>query len=550
MCILEKKEKRHPTTPVMDRLDWTMRLRDDEWSHWRPLYEAAESVDHGMYTVWGLNLLLDLCEACGCPANPQRMPRDSREIRLAMDKLQAGKTAQVQSRSIRVLRHVLGACDSTKFLLSFLPRYRREAEVNPITRQRRCILEDSLPKNIEQQWIRVLLQEILEHEASSHWKTSKTANQTLSMIHKFLRASGLLMSASLEDFHVRVSGMSLDVVRAICAEFTDKFCASAASARRYIVVFNHLFHRIWRLTPDKITIMPRKRKVVSITDLDERLSQSTRNSVNSKTRAERGCLDYFNEVELKRIREAAAQGPTQIRDILIIDLLETTGLRRMGLLNLLVREVAERGDDSGRWVSLSLGRTLTKGARWHQFKMFQSVRKHLEDWLNMAEADGGRPEGPSPFVFPSGKIDNNQMSATALTKIFKNVCTRAGFGGDQRAHLHAMRHSCAHLLSAKGNSTKQISLVLGHRSVTITDSVYLRDNVESGCSNMVLPTHWQLDSTVSETNMNQKRMVVGDANQVVVPTKSTKNKVDTHRTSTRELAMRAVQLLEAQNAPR
>lgn len=150
-----------------------------------------------------------------------------------------------------------------------------------------------------------------------------------------------------------------------------------------------------------------------------------------------------------------------------------------------------------RWVALSTGNTLTKGLHTQPFRIHSSLRTHAEAWLNTDEKDGGRPRGPSPFLLPSAQTDNGQMSPSTLGRIFTDICKAAGFGGDPRVHPHAMRHSFAHSLARQGNSAKQISIALGHRSTQVTNDVYLRDNVERGCQGMVLPTHWNSGETTS-----------------------------------------------------
>lgn len=100
---------------------------------------------------------------------------------------------------------------------------------------------------------------ILEHEASVHWRTSKTANQNFNLINKFLRCTGLLDCDSLPSFRNKISGLKVDDVTSMCQTFTDRFCATAASARRYAVVLNHIFHRVWGVVP-KRCITPVKRK--------------------------------------------------------------------------------------------------------------------------------------------------------------------------------------------------------------------------------------------------------------------------------------------------
>jgi integrase len=388
-----------------------------------------------------------------------------------------------------------------------------------------------------------LFREILDHDASATWRTSKTANQSLNMIHKFLRCSGLLDAPSLEVFHDTRSKLTTESIQELCRAFTDRFCVTGASARRYVCVMNHIFCNVWSMLPKKISVPMRKRKIVTLSEMEDRLSQSTRagNSV-SGDRDDRG--DYFNNEEVKKITDAASRGPNRVRDTLLVSLLETTGLRRMGVLNILIRDVADTGDDSGRWVALTSGKTLTKGAKYQPFKIHGVTRIRLEEWLNTPEEEGGRPRGPSPFLFPSATMDNGQMSTSTLTKIFKDICTRAGFEGDPRAHLHAMRHTYAHMLKAKGNNVKQISVSLGHASVQVTDSVYLRDTFDQGVAGLVIPEHWKSFSSNEAVGAGTSAITRPEIKSDDVTSSGSTIQKQEKRPSTRDLLHRALLVFE------
>lgn len=420
--------------------------------------------------------------------SPRLLPYDAERLRLALEGIIHEKSAQLQCLAVKMIRGMFSADTECHKLLKVFPRHRRREGIDRIIRQKRMVLEDALPRDVKAEWVRQLLREILDHPASGHWKTSKTANQMLHMIHKFLRCTGLLDHDTLEAFHVRTKKLGEDEIKTLSADFTDKLCRTGASAKRYVVVINHLFHRMWGSLRAPLPVMNKRKRVVSLEEMDDNLSRSTASSV---LRREAGVEhDYFSAEELTRIREAARAGPKSVRDRLIVGILEMTGLRRTGILNLLVANVAEEGSESGRWVARQTGRTLTKGSKWFQLILPAAVRVLIEAWLNTPEAAGGRPHGPSPFLFPSAARDNGQMSTATLTRIFRAIMARAGLKGDRRAHLHAMRHSFAHTLSDQGNTSKQIATALGHRSIQVTETVYLRDTVERGCAHMALPVHW------------------------------------------------------------
>lgn len=483
----------------MDRNDWLVRLEDTDWKPWVGYMATMDAVDKGRQSVWALNLLVDVCERCGCPGHPELLPQDSIVLRSAMEGVLDGKSSQIQAKGVRLIRTILGADERCSVIMSILPRYRRNENVNRVTRQQRLILEDSLPKRGLQPWMIDLFKEIMEHDGSAHWRSSKTANQNLNMVHKFLRNTILLQVSSLEEFHEKLDSMDAAAIEAACQTFTDRFCATAASARRYVVVFNHIFHRVWKMLPERMNPMTKRRRLQTLSEIDERLSQSSCSTLGAKRKTHR---DYFSEEELSRIRMAAAQGADRLRDSLIVALMECAGLRRMGVLNIQVKDVAELLEGTEKWIVLPMGRTLTKGrgrSRGHRFKVHGVMRGCITSWLNTPEGEGGRPIGPSPFLLPSSHRDNSQMSASTLTRIFKGVCQRAGLGEDPRAHLHAMRHSCAHSLARRGNTANQIAAVLGHKSTKVTMDVYLRDDAEGACDGMVIPLHW--GATENDTNV-------------------------------------------------
>lgn len=237
----------------MDRLAWTIRIGGDaDWRDWARYMTTADAADDGRWTVWALNVLERFCDAAGCPAHPERLPADAARLRAAMDRILVDKQAQLQRRIIRTVRKLLAADERCEHLLDVLPRHRQREPVNLIQRQRTMVIDDALPKNVSEPWVRDLFREILDHEASAHWRTSKTAFQNFHLIHRFLRSSGLLDGGSLDAFHAQRRTLTADNVYELCRRYTDTFCATAASAKRYVVVFNHLFHRVWNMIPGRV----------------------------------------------------------------------------------------------------------------------------------------------------------------------------------------------------------------------------------------------------------------------------------------------------------
>lgn len=532
-----------------------MRIQDEDWKAWAHIFETADKIEQGRWTVWIMNILCRLCDVCNCPGRPEDLPTDARTLRAAVEEVLNGKGPQQQCRAIRMMRVLLASDEKHRELLDVFPRHRRREPMNRITRQRRMVLEDALPKRDMRPWVQELFREILEHEASSHWRTSKTANQNFNLIHKFMRTSGLLDFDSLDDFHRHRMTLDKVSITDMCHRFADAFCATPASARRYLVVFNHLFHKVWKMVPQKVDMPVRRRPIRSLAEMDETLSQTSKSSTGQKN-SHPSQQDYFDETELEEIRSAASIGATRIIDSLIVSLLETTGLRRTGILNILVREIAEQENDTGlgffsehrkethtcRWVAFSTSRTLTKGLVTHPFKLQTTLRHHVQAWLNTPEQEGGRPRGPSPFLLPSAHTDDGQMSPATLSRMFTAICNRTSLRGDRRVHLHAMRHSAAHSLARKGNQAKQISVFLGHKSVNVTNDVYLRDTADKICEGMVLPEQWNGETSAHAAAENVTAVCPDLAKEAEVITNKKKKK-EKSGPSTKELMQRAIEML-------
>jgi integrase len=299
------------------------------------------------------------------------------------------------------------------------------------------------------------------------------------MVHRFTRCSGLLNFTDFAAFRHHVANLSTDTVREMCALFADRLCASTKSAHAYVRVFNMLFVDVFPVVAQRFTIPRRTHRIIRIDELDDMLSTaSSGTGMVQRT-------DHFTQAETEQLLVAAAEGGA--RDHLMVALLCTTGLRRRGLLNIRVEDVAK--STNGVWRADAAGTTREKGGKLRSFPVFPLVQVLVDQWLNGCELKGGRPSGPSPYLFPSGTGDAGQLSTSALGKAFRRVCCRAGLG-DHRAHLHALRHSCAHRLLDSGNTPRQIAAYLGHSSASTTEKYYLRETPMDVTKHMHLPVEW------------------------------------------------------------
>lgn len=468
--------------------------------HYERFAEAAASLEKGSRKDWALKLMRSFCIATADTEDPMALPVDAAALRRGLDAVLLSDSAQMRRKGIRFLRLMLQSVPELGPVLQAMPRHQRK-EPEPLRRQRHLYEEDALPRRFDRPWIRDLLKLVLEHPKSNNWRTSKTAHQTLSLVHNFLRSVGLLDHDNLGDFLAHIQALALEDVENLCKQFTDVLC-SASSAKRYIHVFNLLFVDIWEKRPTRFrrSDAVRKRRCHTLREFDREITSSSGQSLLSADR--RRHVDHFSETEIQQLRLAARCSP---RDQLVVDLLLVTGLRRMGLLNIRVDDVAECHE--GRWVANEEGVTLTKGRKHHEFVLDALGRAAIERWLNTPESQGGRPITPSAFLLPSCATDNGQLSTTALSGIFKSICNRAGFGHDRRAHLHSMRHTHAHALMDSGNDASHIAASLGHSSTATTTAVYMRDSIENRMKSLIRPDSWKIEQGPSQNGETSRRDV-------------------------------------------
>ena len=126
--------------------------------------------------------------------------------------------------------------------------------------------------------------------------------------------------------------------------------------------------------------------------------------------------------------------------------------------------------------------------RDHEFKIYPLAAEAIECWLNTPELEGGRPASTSPFLLPSRRSDDGQMSVSTLTRLFQNCCRTAGI--TTLHNLHAMRHYHAQVLYENHNDLSAISVDMGHSSEAITKAVYIQQDAKTILDGLKRPTAW------------------------------------------------------------
>ena len=222
----------------------------------------------------GEALVLKFTGALNEPTVKELLELDSSRVAGAWLKVvQSQKSHRVRVRALRQIRRALiarGPPWST--VANALPRRVMRGilkyKPDPLLRQRRIIEEDAIPARIATPWVREMLRFILHHPVQGFvgenpqplaiknggWRTSATAHQCLSMVHRFTRCSGLLNFPDFAAFRRHIAQMSTEAIRDMCALFADRLCASSKSAHAYVRVFNMLFVDVFPVVDNSATM--------------------------------------------------------------------------------------------------------------------------------------------------------------------------------------------------------------------------------------------------------------------------------------------------------
>ncbi len=100
-----------------------------------------------------------------------------------------------------------------------------------------------------------------------------------------------------------------------------------------------------------------------------------------------------------------------------------------------------------------------KGSVSRQFGLIKEELLALRAWI---KERGTRPG----VLFPSRQ--GGPVTRSRLDQLMKQYCRAAGIRAE-KAHMHALKHSCGTHLSERGNSAADIQDWLGHRDSKSTD---------------------------------------------------------------------------------
>jgi integrase len=164
-------------------------------------------------------------------------------------------------------------------------------------------------------------------------------------------------------------------------------------------------------------------------------------------------------------------------DELFFLVLITTGMRVGGFVKMKVAEVAILQD--GKYVCKQEGKTQEKSSKIFTFWLHPRVQALLEIHLNKK-----RKFVLEEYVFPGRSRPH--VHKVVVTKRFATMCQKAKLQGKE-FHVHALRHSYAHILFECGNSADVISKLLNHSDVQTTKKYYLCESAAQVAKRAVIP---------------------------------------------------------------
>ncbi len=167
-------------------------------------------------------------------------------------------------------------------------------------------------------------------------------------------------------------------------------------------------------------------------------------------RTERHLPDTLNVDDVTQLVGVTDREPLTLRDIAMLELLYSSGLRLGELVSLNTGDI----DYNERLV-----RVTGKGAKTRVVPVGAKAIRALQDWLAMRTATTGES---AIFTARSGR----RLSARAVQQRVKQRARKRGIPGD--LHPHTLRHSFAsHLLESSGD-LRAVQELLGHADISTT----------------------------------------------------------------------------------
>lgn len=174
--------------------------------------------------------------------------------------------------------------------------------------------------------------------------------------------------------------------------------------------------------------------------------------------------EYVKESSLEDLlnQEVDRSDYSSFRDILIVELLYVTGMRRTELINLLIKNI-----DNNKGQIKVLG----KGNKERIIPLENKIIEKLTDFLKIRKEEFAECNEPYLFVSDKGK--------KMYDKLVYNIVTRhlGRITNSDKKSPHILRHSFATHLSNNGAELNAIKELLGHANLAATQ-VYTHNSIE------------------------------------------------------------------------
>ncbi len=153
----------------------------------------------------------------------------------------------------------------------------------------------------------------------------------------------------------------------------------------------------------------------------------------------------FTDEEIEKMREACKN----IRDLTIIEMLYSTGIRVGELINLNIKDVnfAERS-------CIVLG----KGNKQREVYFDVKTKLHIQDYLKTRDDD-------NPALFVSRNKPHQRLTSATIEFFIRELGRSLNI---EKAHPHRLRRSFASLAIDKGMPIEQVQRLLGHIKIETT----------------------------------------------------------------------------------
>lgn len=169
--------------------------------------------------------------------------------------------------------------------------------------------------------------------------------------------------------------------------------------------------------------------------------------------------------------DAAGQGYSNflsVRNRAILLMFRDTGCRLCGIAGL---ELPNLEMEVRRALVYEKGRGGKSKARYVFFKLDTAAA--LGEWLDLRPVQlplPGEDRAGLDSLFVSERYPHRGLSESAIASVFLRLKKQAGIKG--RCNPHSFRHALAKRMLTNGASLGQVSRILGHRDVRITDATY------------------------------------------------------------------------------